>query len=113
MGRFRLCGRIIGSPFCYRLFKKKDRTKSRWKDPAWLAWLLTVSYLLHNVEEYGIDFTGTMFGFPKSFAALIGVMPGAIFFASVNISMFWFAFPIASEPQTSNDDCRYGRLNPY
>lgn len=73
-----------------------DPARSRWKDPAWLAWLLTAGYLLHNVEEYGIDLTGTLFAFPATFAETVGTMPGAIFFASVNISLFWFAFPIAS-----------------
>lgn len=75
---------------------RNDPTTSRWKEPTWLAWLITVSYLLHNVEEYGIDLTGTLYAFPASFSDFIGVTPGAIFFAAVNISLFWFAFPIAS-----------------
>jgi hypothetical protein len=28
---------------------------SRWHDRVWLSWLAVAIYLLHNVEEYGID----------------------------------------------------------
>ena len=33
-----------------------NRVSSRWRDRVWLSWLAVVIYLLHNVEEYGIDF---------------------------------------------------------
>ena len=40
--------------FCTNVFRN-CRDVSRWRDPVWLAWLITVAYVLHNFEEYGID----------------------------------------------------------
>lgn len=73
-----------------------DGNKSRWKDPTWLAWLASVGYLLHNVEEYGLDLTGTMYSFPKAMKEMIGFMPGGVFIMAVNISIVWFVGPIAA-----------------
>lgn len=77
-------------------FLRNDKTKSKWKDPTWLSWLAAMAYLLHNVEEYGLDLTGAMYGFPKGISNMLGIMPGGVFFAAVNISMFWFAGPIVA-----------------
>lgn len=82
---------------------RKNLTISRWKDPSWLAWLLTTAYLLHNVEEYGIDMYGHLYAFPETMARMLntsstaGGLPPAAFFTAVNISMFWFASPIAAK----------------
>ena len=32
-----------------------DPASSRWRDLVCLSWMAVVVYLLHNVEEYGID----------------------------------------------------------
>lgn len=37
--------------FCTNMFRNAG-SPSRWRDPVWLAWLMTVAYLLHNFEEY-------------------------------------------------------------
>ena len=47
----------------------------RWKDPTWFAWLAAVAYMIHNVEEYGIDFTGATLAFPQMMEGLMGAMP--------------------------------------
>lgn len=77
-------------------FLKNDPTKSKWKDPVWLAWLANVCYLIHNVEEYGIDLTGTMYAFPKTMETLVGNLPGGLFFVAVNITLFWIVGPITA-----------------
>ena len=44
---------------------------SKWKDRVWLSWLALVIYLLHNVEEYGIDLFGRLHEFPGSICATL------------------------------------------
>lgn len=75
---------------------------SRWHDPVWLSWAAVVAYLLHNVEEYGIDVFGRRLGFPDGFCALLNLpaFPDCpippLFFMAVNIPLFWVAAPIAA-----------------
>ncbi|AQP41314.1 Uncharacterised protein [Streptococcus gallolyticus] len=78
-------------------FFRQDFSKSRWRDTAWLAWLGTFCYLFHNVEEYGVDMFGNFFPFPDTMEAMVGFAPPLIFYMAVNISMFWFASPIAAK----------------
>ena len=74
----------------------------RWRDPVWVAWLMTVAYLLHNFEEYGVDAKGRPFHFPVTACAQYGfesvdscpLVPS--FFVSVNIPFVWFVLPIAA-----------------
>ncbi len=78
---------------------RTDTSKSRWKDIGWIAWLCTAAYLIHNVEEYGIDIYGNLFSFPNCFQSImVGngvVMPGA-FYMAINIPAFWIVFPLVA-----------------
>jgi hypothetical protein len=67
---------------------------SRWLDPAWLAWLGSVQYMVHNIEEYGIDITGTTLPFPKMMVDVLNVHMPESFFLSVNLPMIWFCGPL-------------------
>lgn len=44
---------------------------SRWHDRVWLSWLAVAIYLLHNVEEYGIDVFGRMTQFPAEICSVL------------------------------------------
>ena len=48
---------------------------SRWRDRTWLSWLGMVAYLVHNLEEYGIDLYGRRDGFPKDIIDLRQLPP--------------------------------------
>ena len=48
---------------------------SRWHDRVWLSWLAVAIYLLHNVEEYGIDVFGRMTQFPAEICSVLN-LPG-------------------------------------
>lgn len=79
---------------------RRDLRVSRWRDVSWLSWAGVAAYLLHNVEEYGIDMAGEAYAFPKAFCAIFGYqgiyphcpVPAAVFTA-VNVPMFWLAAP--------------------
>lgn len=73
-----------------------DKAITRWRDLTWIAWLAAVAYMLHNVEEYGLDFTGTTLAFPGLMAGLLGSMPGWMFFLCVNLSLVWVMGPAAA-----------------
>ncbi len=75
---------------------RSDTTVSRWKDPTWFAWVAAAAYMLHNVEEYGIDFTGTSLAFPSMMTSDMGVQPPESFFLVVNIGLVWIAGPLAA-----------------
>jgi hypothetical protein len=70
-----------------------ERTgRSRWYDRVWLSWLALAIYLLHNVEEYGIDVFGRMTQFPTEICSVLKLpappdcpIP-ASYFLSVNIN---------------------------
>ena len=78
------------------------RDVSRWRDPVWLAWLMTVAYMLHNFEEYGIDAKGRAFHFPVTACQTFGFhnvdtcpfVPA--FFVAVNVPFVWLVLPIAA-----------------
>ncbi len=78
-------------------FLRKDMDKSRWRDGAWLAWLSTTAYLLHNVEEYGIDLFGNLHQFPNTMVEMMNTNPPEAFYMAINLSMFWVASPIAAK----------------
>lgn len=75
---------------------------SRWRDPVWLAWLMTVAYQLHNFEEYGVDAKGRTFHFPVTactqfgFDSMNGCPLVPSFFVAVNIPFVWVVLPIAA-----------------
>jgi len=61
-----------------------------------------VIYLLHNVEEYGIDVFGRMMQFPVEICSVLNLpappdcqIPAA-YFLSVNIPLIWVVAPIAA-----------------
>ena len=75
---------------------RSDTTISRWRDPTWFAWLAAVAYMIHNVEEYGVDFKGATMAFPNMMLGMLGKMPGWTFFLCVNLSFVWVMGPIAA-----------------
>lgn len=81
---------------------RADPGRSRWRDHMWLSWMGMAAYLLHNVEEYGIDMYGRLHGFPQDVVKIMNLPPypdcpiPPLFFVSVNVTAFWIAAPIAS-----------------
>jgi hypothetical protein len=75
---------------------------SRWRDPVWMSWMATVAYLLHNVEEYGLDLLGNSHAFPCALCATLNLPPypdcsiPPAFFLAVNIPLFWIVGPLAA-----------------
>lgn len=87
--------------FGTQLFRSEPAS-SRWRDRVWLSWLAMVIYLLHNVEEYGIDLFGRPHEFPGGICAALKLPPypdcplPPAFFLAVNIPLFWIGAPIAA-----------------
>jgi hypothetical protein len=81
---------------------RSDLGRSRWRDRAWLSWLAVAIYLIHNVEEYGVDLLGRFHAFPNSMCYQLGLSPypscpiSAPFFLAVNLPLFWVGAPIAA-----------------
>lgn len=81
---------------------RSEPGSSRWRDRVWLSWLAMVIYLIHNVEEYGIDLFGRWHEFPDGMCAVLKLPPypdcplPPAFFLAVNIPLFWLAAPIAA-----------------
>jgi hypothetical protein len=81
---------------------RADHSVSRWRDPAWIAWLGVVVYLFHNVEEYGIAADGVENAFPDQLCGMLGLgtYPGCVipteFFAYVNIALVWVIAPLCA-----------------
>jgi Protein of unknown function with HXXEE motif len=81
---------------------RSEPGSSRWRDRTWLSWLAMVIYLLHNVEEYGIDLYGRLHEFPRGIAEVLKLPPypdcpiPPAFFLAVNLPLFWVAAPIAA-----------------
>ena len=81
---------------------QSEPASSRWHDRVWLSWLAAAIYLLHNVEEYGIDVFGRMTQFPAEICSVLNLPapPGcpipAAYFLSVNIPLIWIGAPIAA-----------------
>ena len=81
---------------------QSEPSASRWRDRVWLSWLAVVVYLIHNVEEYGIDLAGHRHGFPDGICSMFNfpAFPDCpippLFFLSVNIPLIWIGAPIAA-----------------
>jgi len=81
---------------------QRDRGLPRWHDLVWLSWLADAVYLLHNVEEYGIDLLGNTHAFPGSLCVTLKLPPYPAcpipppFFLAVNLSLFWVVGPVAA-----------------
>jgi hypothetical protein len=77
-------------------------SSSRWRDPVWISWASVVVYLLHNVEEYGMDLRGQAHSFPANLCAVLGQppYPGCVippaFYLAVNIPIVWIAATLAA-----------------
>jgi hypothetical protein len=81
---------------------RSDLSRSRWYDPVWLAWLAAPVYMIHNIEEYGIDLMGQRHAFPDALCTTLGLsfypscpIPPA-FYLAVNISLIWVVAPVAA-----------------
>jgi hypothetical protein len=79
-----------------------DRAVARWRDMTWLTWASTCVYLLHQIEEHGIDAESTTHAFRGSLCALLGfgnpqvcAVPHS-FITAVNISAVWVARPLSA-----------------
>lgn len=90
---------LLGLLFASNILQQRPDL-SRWRDPAWLGWLLTALYLVHNIEEYGIDATGHWHRFPEAMCDQLGLQPypqcviPPLFYLCVNISLVWVAAPV-------------------
>ena len=71
--------------------------RGRWNDIAWLTWLATCAYMLHQFEEYAIDATGAHYAFRGALCAQLGFSDAAtcpvptVFFTAVNVGTVWLA----------------------
>lgn len=79
-----------------------DASGPRWRDRTWLAWMAVVAYLVHNVEEYGLDALGHVHSFPAHFSLRFGLpdypdnpIP-PLYWVAINISLVWIAGPLAA-----------------
>ena len=81
---------------------RSDLDRSRWRDRVWLSWLGVAIYLIHNIEEYGVDLLGRFHAFPNSMCSQLGLpsFPACpiptVFFLAVNLPLFWVGAPIAA-----------------
>ena len=81
---------------------RSDLKQSRWRDLSWLSWLAVAIYLIHNVEEYGVDLLGQFHAFPHFMCAMLAQPPypscpiPAPFYLAVNLPLFWIGAPVAA-----------------
>ena len=81
--------------FCTDVLRS-DKTKSRFLDPVSLAWMGAIIYMLHNVEEYGIDIFGNEQAFTTFMFQLNGARIGEAAFLCCNLGLVWVAAPLAA-----------------
>jgi hypothetical protein len=81
---------------------RSDRATSRWRDMTWLTWAATCAYLLHQLEEHGIDAEGTAYAFRGALCAMLGfggpqacAIPHS-FITAVNVGAVWVAGPLSA-----------------
>jgi hypothetical protein len=81
---------------------RSQPSSSPWRDPVWLSWMAAVAYLLHNVEEYGLDLLGRWHAFPDALCAdlKLPVYPSCpippAFYLAVNLPLFWIVAPLVA-----------------
>jgi len=81
---------------------RSDAGTPRWRDVRWLSFLAVATYMVHNVEEYGIAANGVVHAFPDSLCTVLGQPPYpdcAIppeFYLFVNLPLIWVAAPLAA-----------------
>ncbi|HLX91859.1 MAG TPA: HXXEE domain-containing protein [Puia sp.] len=75
---------------------RRDRLISRWRDPTWLAWLAVPIYMIHQFEEYGVDFLRQKHAFPDALCTNLNLGAYPVcpipheFYLYVNIPLVWF-----------------------
>ncbi len=95
-------GSVFAAAILLYLFTARPRTTPRFRDPQFLSWLAVAIYMLHNIEEYGIDLLGQHHAFPDALCTNLGQPPypacpvPPAFFLAVNLSLIWVAGPIAA-----------------
>jgi len=79
-----------------------NTTVSRWRDPAWLAWLAVPLYWVHQFEEYSLPVIGIDYSIQEMICQKIGFPPypdcpiPLAFYPVVNIALMWFGAPLAA-----------------
>jgi uncharacterized protein with HXXEE motif len=79
-----------------------NTTVSRWRDPAWLAWLAVPLYWVHQFEEYSLPVLGFDYSIQEMICEKIGFPPypdcpiPLAFYPVVNIALMWFGAPLAA-----------------
>jgi hypothetical protein len=77
-------------------------TVSRWRDPAWLAWLAVPLYWIHQFEEYSLPVIGLDYSIQEMICKNLGFLPypdcpiPLAFYPVVNIALMWFGAPLAA-----------------
>jgi hypothetical protein len=78
---------------------RSSTTVSRWRDPAWLAWLGVPLYWVHQFEEYSLPVIGIDYSIQEMICEKIGFPPypdcpiPLAFYPVVNIALMWFGAP--------------------
>lgn len=71
--------------------------RARFSDPRWLCWLPLPIYMLHQVEEHGVDLFGHCYAFQAALCATLGSPDTSRcpatpeFIAAVNLGTVWIA----------------------
>lgn len=77
-------------------FLRSDKKRPRLQDPAIIAWIGAVIYMLHNMEEYGID----LYGHPQAFTELMYVMMwfriSEAAYLACNLCLVWVVGPLTA-----------------
>lgn len=78
----------------------RSRSGSRFKDPAWYAWIPMLAYLIHQFEEYACNITNGQYDIVSGFYT--GNLPfptdglPLLHFPLVNIALAWLGAPMAA-----------------
>src|SRR5258708_26386728 len=81
---------------------RSDRAVTRWRDMTWLTWAITFAYLVHQLEEHGVDAEGTTYAFRGSLCAQLGFANPQVcaiphsFITAANITAVLLARPLSS-----------------
>lgn len=81
---------------------RSSASLSRWRDPAWLAWLAVPLYWVHQFEEYSLPVLGFDYSIQEMICQKIGFEPypacpiPLTFYPVVNIALMWFGAPLAA-----------------
>ena len=77
-------------------FLRNEKSKKRWYDLSWLAWLGAAAYMLHNIEEYGIAFNGMTNAFPYFMTGALGFQISEGAYLACNLGLVWISGPLAA-----------------